>query len=236
MTIYCIILSPQHKCCSASVTACQVGLGKTAPAAAEIALTALCSKCADSGHQAPYGTAGWGCGGRRHVLPSLSYHQCVHFLAFVCAFLLVTGWPTAVLESLLTESVGSAGYFYPLACVGEQVEALWDWNKVTWWRLPLCDYLKLLWPNVKVCECPFYKDTACDVGQASAAEWKSLISTTQQSPGNGITQVNPEKKPPNITSGVVYSRRITLYRAAGPKLMRKSVKILLCCILLQGLN
>lgn len=55
----------------------------------------------------------------------------VDFRAFVCAFLLVTGWPTAVLESLLTESVGSAGYFYPLACVREQVEALWDWNKVT---------------------------------------------------------------------------------------------------------
>lgn len=48
-----------------------------------------------------------------------------HFLAFVCAFLLVTGWTAAVLESLLTESVGSAGYFYPLACVREQVEALW---------------------------------------------------------------------------------------------------------------
>lgn len=56
----------------------------------------------------------------------------VHLLAFVCTFLLVTGWTAAVLESLLTESVGSAGYFYPLACVREQVEALWDWNKVTW--------------------------------------------------------------------------------------------------------
>lgn len=50
---------------------------------------------------------------------------CVYSLAFVCTFPLLTGWPAAVLESLLTESVGSAGYFYPLACVGEQVEALW---------------------------------------------------------------------------------------------------------------
>lgn len=50
---------------------------------------------------------------------------CVHSLAFVCTFPVLTGWPAAVLESLLTESVGSAGYFYPLACVSEQVEALW---------------------------------------------------------------------------------------------------------------
>lgn len=48
-----------------------------------------------------------------------------HSLAFVCAFRVLTGWPAAVLESLLTQSVGSAGYFYPLACVREQVEALW---------------------------------------------------------------------------------------------------------------
>lgn len=57
MKIYHIILSPQHKCRSMSVTACQVGLSKTAPAADETALTAVCSKCADSGHRAPYGTA-----------------------------------------------------------------------------------------------------------------------------------------------------------------------------------
>lgn len=97
----------------------------------------------------------------------------LHLLAFVCTFLLVTGWTAAVLESLLTESVGSAGYFYPLACVREQVEALWDWNKVTRWRLPLCDYLRQLWPNVKVREWPFYKAPACDASQTSAAEWKS---------------------------------------------------------------
>lgn len=51
--------------------------------------------------------------------------MCVYSLAFVCTFPLLTGWPAAVLESLLTESVGSVGYFYPLACVREQVEALW---------------------------------------------------------------------------------------------------------------
>lgn len=49
----------------------------------------------------------------------------VYPLAFVCTFPELTGQPAAVLESLLTESVGSAGYFYPLACVREQVEALW---------------------------------------------------------------------------------------------------------------
>lgn len=51
-------------------------------------------------------------------------HVCVHSLAFVCTFHVLTGWLAAVLESLLTESVGSVGYFYTLACVREQVEAL----------------------------------------------------------------------------------------------------------------
>lgn len=123
---------------------------------------------------------------------------CVHFVAFVCAFLLVRGWPTAVLESLLTESVGSAWYFYPLACVREQVEALWDWNKVTWWRLPLCNYLEQLWPNVKVCECPFYKDTACDVSQASAAEWKSSFPQHNSPRGEQNNSSQSWKKPPNM--------------------------------------
>lgn len=49
----------------------------------------------------------------------------MHSLAFVCTFPVLTGWSAAGLESLLTESVGSAGYFYLLACVREQVEALW---------------------------------------------------------------------------------------------------------------
>lgn len=51
-------------------------------------------------------------------------HVCIPF-AFVCTFPALTGQSAAVLEFLLTESVGSAGYFYPLACVREQVEALW---------------------------------------------------------------------------------------------------------------
>lgn len=51
-------------------------------------------------------------------------HVCIPWPLFVHSPVL-TGWPAAVLESLLTESVGSAGYFYPLACVREQVEALW---------------------------------------------------------------------------------------------------------------
>lgn len=50
---------------------------------------------------------------------------CAHSVAFVCTFPALTGQPAAVLEALLTESVGSAVYFYPLACVREQVEALW---------------------------------------------------------------------------------------------------------------
>lgn len=50
---------------------------------------------------------------------------CVYSLVFVCTFPVLTGWSAAVLESVLTESMGSAGYFYPLACVREQVEALW---------------------------------------------------------------------------------------------------------------
>lgn len=58
-----------------------------------------------------------------HVCAPLSTLVCS--LVFVCACPCVTGWAAAVLESLLTESVGPAEYFYPLACVREQVEALW---------------------------------------------------------------------------------------------------------------
>lgn len=60
------------------------------------------------------------------VCAPLCVHACVHSLAFVCTFHVLTEWPAAVLESLLTESVGSAGYFYTLACMREQVEALWN--------------------------------------------------------------------------------------------------------------
>lgn len=189
MKIYHIILSPQHKHCSMSVTACQVGLRKMTPTADETAMAAVCSKCADSGHRAPYGRAGW----RSRGCKSLFVWIGVYLFASVCTFLRVKWWPAAALESLLTESVGSAGYFYPLACVREQVEALWDWNKVTWWRLPLCDYLRRLWPNVKVCECPPSTKTQ----QVTLARLQrlneELISTTQHSPGKRTTQVNPVK-------------------------------------------
>lgn len=80
MKIYRIILSPQHKCCSTSATACQVGLRKTANAADETAATAVCSKCADSGHRAPSGGAGWWCRGCHHVLPSLFAQIGLHCL------------------------------------------------------------------------------------------------------------------------------------------------------------
>lgn len=157
----------------------------------------------------------------------------VHLLAFVCTFLLVTGWTAAVLESLLTESVGSAGYFYPLACVREQVGALWDWNKVTWWRLPLCDYLRLLWPNVKVREWPFHKDTACDASQTSAAEWKSSFPQHNIPPGKEKLKLILKKRPPNV----VFPRRLTIKKAAWLKI-RKSIKILILVhyLSLQGLN
>lgn len=88
MKIYCIILSPQHKGCSVSVTARQVGLGKTAAAGDETAMTAVCSKCADSGHRAPYGAAGGWRRGCHHVAPSLPLHECAWISAplFVHSF------------------------------------------------------------------------------------------------------------------------------------------------------
>lgn len=88
MRIYHIILSPQHNRCSMSATACQVGPRKTANAADQTAVTAVCSKCADSGHRAPYGTAGWWCRACRHVLPSLSLYSyvCIYLPLFVHSF------------------------------------------------------------------------------------------------------------------------------------------------------
>lgn len=62
---------------------------------------------------------------RLSVLELICVCACVNSLVSVCAFPALTGRPAAVLEAVLTESVGSAGYFYPLACVREQVEALW---------------------------------------------------------------------------------------------------------------
>ena len=84
---------------------------------------------------------------------------CVHSLAFVCTFPVLTGWPAAVLESLLTESVGSAGYFYPLACVREQVEALWATTRSHSDKqryVAICGFSS----QTSRSECLFYKDTA----------------------------------------------------------------------------
>lgn len=61
---------------------------------------------------------------------------------------MLTGRPAAVLESLLTESVGSAGYFYPLACVREQVEALWATARSHGDERRKRRRPRLFWPNV----------------------------------------------------------------------------------------
>lgn len=160
MEIYCIILSPQQKRRSASVSVCQAGPRKMPPLQADKAAgMAVYFRPAHSVLHTP--------GGQRYDVPlCTSLHPfvlicacmcvCVRVcvgvcsLVFVCTFPLLTGWLAAVLESLLTESVGSAGYFYPLACVREQVEALWGYNKVTRRRPPPGRYLWLHWPNVKV--------------------------------------------------------------------------------------
>lgn len=87
--------------------------------------------------------------------------ECVYSLAFVCTFPLLTGWPAAALESLLTESVGSAGYFYPLACVREQVEALWATTRSRSDDRH-CSAICSCSGQTSRSECPFYKDTECD--------------------------------------------------------------------------
>lgn len=103
---------------------------------------------------------------------------CVYSLAFVCTFPLLTGWLAAVLESLLTESVGSAGYFYPLACVREQVEALWATTRSHGddrRYAAICGCTG----QTSRSECPFYKDTAC--GESFTGRIEAFISKTQQS-------------------------------------------------------
>lgn len=116
MAIYCIKLSSQHKRYRMCMSVCQVGLRSNCPQEAhETAATTVCSKmCRTSMLYLRAAAAA--------CTSTSVYVMCV---PSVCTFFMLTGWLAAVLESLLTESVGSAGYFYPLACVREQVEALW---------------------------------------------------------------------------------------------------------------
>lgn len=115
MAIYCIILSAQHKC----LCQWQLGLRKAAPdRQTKHQWKLLIPKCAQHSSYSSgllYDA----------VCVSVCMCVCVYSLVFVCTFPVLTGWSAAVLESVLTESMGSAGYFYPLACVREQVEALW---------------------------------------------------------------------------------------------------------------
>lgn len=123
MAIYCIILSAQHKRCSMSASV-PAGTEKRCPwqvdkTAGETVHCKMCTTFIISLMMLQWET--------RCARLSLFVFvcACAHSLAFVCTFPVLTGWSAAVLESVLTESVGSAGYFYPLACVREQVEALW---------------------------------------------------------------------------------------------------------------
>lgn len=107
-------------------------------------------------------------------------YVCVHFLAFVCTFPLLTGWPAAVLESLLTESVGSVGYFYPLACVRKQVEALWattrsHGDKHRYAAICSCS------GQTSRSKCPFFKVTACDESKGFRGQMEELIFKTLHS-------------------------------------------------------
>lgn len=136
MEIYCIILSSQHKCLSMSMSVSQVQLRKTAPPSPSrqnssgSSLLQICTQWSSRTLGSTRMLFHWV---PSRVCLSLFVLMCVHVcIPFVCTFPLVTGWLAAVLESLLTESVGSVEYFYPLACVREQVEALWGYNKVTW--------------------------------------------------------------------------------------------------------
>lgn len=165
MAIYCIILSSQHKRRSMSVSVCQVGLKKTAPPPKQTKQQRRqFIPNVHNVHHAPQG--------RQYDVPlgaTVCLSQfvlkcvcaCEYSPAFVCTFPVLTGWPAAVLESLLTESVGSAGYFYPLARVREQVEALWPTTRShgdehRYGTICGCSGQTLR------SECPFYKDTACD--------------------------------------------------------------------------
>ena len=97
---------------------------------------------------------------------------CVYSLAFVCTFSLLTGWPAAVLESLLTESVGSVGYFYPLACVCEsrwRLCGLQQGHTVTSHAATLLSAACSV--QTSRSECPFYKNTVSD--DSKGLHWQS---------------------------------------------------------------
>lgn len=158
MAIYCIILSAQHKCRTMSVSLCHVGPRRTA----SLKQTKQ-QRWHFIGH--PRGSSMM-----LHCMPlSVSFElicvcACVYSFAFVCTFPALTGEPAAVLESLLTESVGPAGYFYPLACVREQVEALWATTRShsdEWRYAAICGCSG----QTSRSEHPSYKDTACDGGK-----------------------------------------------------------------------
>lgn len=164
MAIYCIILSPQHKCRSMSVSVCQVGLRNTAPLKQTKQQRRQFIPNVHNVHHTPQGQqcdVPLGATVCMSVSVCGNMCVCVYFLAFVCTLPLLTGWPAAVLESLLTESVGSAGYFYPLACVRKQVEALWattrsHGDKHRYAAICSCS------GQTSRSKCPFFKDTACD--------------------------------------------------------------------------
>lgn len=114
-----------------SVSVCQVGVGHLPPPQelTETATVALIPNV-QTACRTPLGLS---CDATVRV----SVHICVRLCALacclvsVCACPCVTGWTAAVLESLLTESVGPAEYFYPLVCVSKQVEGFVSYNKVT---------------------------------------------------------------------------------------------------------
>lgn len=178
MAIYCIILSAQHKRRSMSVSVCQVGLRRTAPWSRQNSSDgSLFQNVHSDVHRTPQGAAAWCSSGchcaRMSLFVLICVSACVYPLAFVCTFPMLTGWPAAVLESLLTESVRSAGYFYPLACVREQVEALWATTRShndEWRYATICGCSG----QTSRSECPFYKDTACDHSKESHRQNKSF--------------------------------------------------------------
>ena len=130
MAIYCIILSPQHKRHSVSVSVCQVGLRKTAPSpwSRQNSSDGSLSQNVHNVHHPPQG--------RRCDVPlgatvcmsvSVCVNMCVCVFPCLCLYILsVNRVASSCPWVSIDRECGICWVFLSISlCVWEQVEALW---------------------------------------------------------------------------------------------------------------
>lgn len=150
MAIYCIILSAQHKCCSMSVSV-PTGTEKGCPWRADKTPTKLLiPKCAQ---HSSYSSG---------LLYDAPVDDKVHMSVFVCVSVCMCVFPRLCLYIPCVNRVVSS---CPWICIDREYGICWvflsislceragggfvGYNKVTQWRVTLCCYRWLLWPNAK---------------------------------------------------------------------------------------